>query len=486
MELDIREFTPDLMVEVLRFCIADKEFFYQVKQHLSIDFIPDGRHQELYKTLLKHEKSHNEMPSYLELGLKYKVDVPMLNLLGELKDLSTYTKEHTLELFKQHIKSQMFIKWLNTAGDLFNKQRKEDAYIYAENGLKDIMNFSIGESNAVSLFADFDKRNAERPDRPFVLGIPFGIDSLDSLTGGAKPGETVVLLSETNMGKTHFLIHCAIAASKAGYKVAYFSAESSKNECLDKFDASWTNTNFYEMEKGNVNVKGKEEFLSKCIELGKNEIFVECFEKYGSAKIADLREKIGNYCSLYDDLKVVVIDYLELLIPIDKQPTKRESQTQVSQELKNLALEFNVLIITATQSVSIPSVQKEDPKFVLTSNHLAEDKGKVRNFDKLFTMWCTNLEYKENILHIYCEKNRQGEKWWQIIIYTNFSKSQFYDKHRTLQDFPVELYETQKTKLRNKEIEQIKNKISNAKPKQLYAEPKQSNYDPNEYDDVPF
>lgn len=71
-----------------------------------------------------------------------------------------------------------------------------------------------------------------------VTGVPTGIESLDALTSGWQPGNLIVLVGETSMGKsTEALIHALAAAEYAkerGMQVPYFSLEMTAGELTER------------------------------------------------------------------------------------------------------------------------------------------------------------------------------------------------------------------------------------------------------------
>jgi len=97
-----------------------------------------------------------------------------------------------------------------------------------------------------------------------------------------------------------------------------------------------------------------------------------------------------------------------------------------------LAMEFNVVVHTATQSSNIPEEQKNDPEFVITRSQLNEDKGKVRPFDILITINQTRDERREEVMRLHTEKLRDYKNGEPIRIANNFDHARFYDRRRTL------------------------------------------------------
>ena len=65
------------------------------------------------------------------------------------------------------------------------------------------------------------------------LGIPYGIDKLDHISGGMKPGQTIVVAGVTGGGKSTLGLHMIKSALTAGYGVGLFSLEMDRNEIFD-------------------------------------------------------------------------------------------------------------------------------------------------------------------------------------------------------------------------------------------------------------
>lgn len=97
-----------------------------------------------------------------------------------------------------------------------------------------------------------------------------------------------------------------------------------------------------------------------------------------------------------------------------------------------LAMEFNSVLHTATQSSSITEEERNDPNFVITRSNLSEDKGKIRPFDIFVTINQTRDESRENIMRLHTDKLREYAKGDPIKIVNNFARARFYDRKKTL------------------------------------------------------
>jgi replicative DNA helicase len=78
-----------------------------------------------------------------------------------------------------------------------------------------------------------------------VTGVPTGVDSLDELTGGWQPGNLIVLVGETSMGKSALALQSALAAAKygktCGKSALYYSLEMTAGELTERAVANLAN-----------------------------------------------------------------------------------------------------------------------------------------------------------------------------------------------------------------------------------------------------
>ena len=189
------------------------------------------------------------------------------------------------------------------------------------------------------------------------------------------------------------------------------------------------------MKKGDVD-ESKFKKLKNILRKMNGEIFVEAFEKFGGAYDTEIRQSIREAKKLHPNIKLVLIDYLELMSINDGNKyspnDERFRQQKLGRFTKEIAMEFDVLCETVTQASNLPKDKKDDPSFVMTREFLSEDKGKIRPFDYFFTLNQTTNEIKKQIIRIYADKMREYKSGRVAKIVTNFSRSRFYNRKATL------------------------------------------------------
>jgi replicative DNA helicase len=191
------------------------------------------------------------------------------------------------------------------------------------------------------------------------------------------------------------------------------------------------------MKFGNLS-EHKLEVSKKIIgKLHKSDIVVSSEETFNAKTLVDVRRELKEMEKAYGKIDVIVIDYLELLEVGDGHSyspgEERFRQTKIAKAMKMLAMEFNAVVHTATQSSNIAEDAKNDLDFVITRAQLSEDKGKIRPFDIFITINQTRDEIREEMMRLHTDKLRDYKVGDPIYIYNNFSRARFYDRKRTLE-----------------------------------------------------
>ena len=268
-----------------------------------------------------------------------------------------------------------------------------------------------------------------------------GIDELDyrlgGESGGPETGEAVLWLGDSGAGKSQCLVNIGINAARQGFRVAHFQLEGTKEQCLNRYDAAWTGTLYQDVKLGNITAKKMEVTKRIIKKLKRTDIIVSSEETFNAKTILDVRRELKEMEKKYGNIDVIIIDYLELLELGDGHlyapSEERFRQAKLAKGMKMLAMEFNAVVHTATQSSNIPEEQKNDPEFVITRSQLSEDKGKIRPMDIFVTINQTRDESRDEIMRLHTDKLRDYKNGNPIHICNNFAYARFYDRKRTME-----------------------------------------------------
>ena len=436
----------NFVVELIAAALERRTVFEIAKQYLKFSYLQEEAEKKLWQWVTKRYDLTGKVPTIGQIQQQFVDDERVLEKLEEIGDVEIDENggyELIIDSFEKFIKKMKFLEVNDKIADTYNRGDKEGAWELFVKSAEDFSKFSIQDAKFETVFGDFAERQAKRKseDWNFRYKIPTGIDELDyrlgGESGGPETGECVLWLGDSGAGKSQCLTSVGIAAARQGFRVAHFQLEGTKEQCLNRYDAAWTGTLYQDVKLGNITAKKMEVTKRIIKKLRKTDIIVSSEETFNAKTLVDIRRELKEMEKKYGKIDVIIIDYLELLELGDGHrytpSEERFRQAKLAKGMKMLAMEFNAVVHTATQSSNIPEEQKNDPEFVITRAQLSEDKGKIRPFDIFVTINQTRDEAKEEIMRLHTDKLRDYKNGEPIHIANNFSYARFYDRKRTIE-----------------------------------------------------
>lgn len=435
----------NFVVELLAAALEKRTVFEIVRQYLKFSYLQIESEKKLWQWVTKRYDRTGKVPTVGQIQQQFQDDENVLEKLEEIADVEIDEQgghEMIVDTFEKFIKKMKFLEANDKIADLYNQGKKEQSWDMFVKYAEDFSKFSIQSAKFETVFGDFAERQAKRrsDDWQFRYKIPTGIDEIDyrlgGENGGPETGECVLWLGDSGAGKSQVLVSVGISAARQGFRVAHFQLEGTKEQCLNRYDAAWTGTLYQDVKLGNITSKKMEVTKRIIKKLRKSDIIVSSEETFNAKTLPDIRREVKEMEKTYGKIDVIIIDYLELLEVGDGHNytphEERFRQAKLAKGMKMLAMEFNAVVHTATQSSSIGEEQKNDPEFVITRAQLSEDKGKIRPFDIFITINQTRDESKEEIMRLHTDKLRDYKNGDPIHICNNFAYARFYDRKRTL------------------------------------------------------
>ena len=181
--------------------------------------------------------------------------------------------------------------------------------------------------------------------------IPFDLDMLNKITGGGLTSKTLnVLMASPGAGKTLAMCHMAAGYMTAGYNVLYITLEMSEERISERIDANLMNVPMADIES-----MGKKMYDKKIEDIQKKTVGKLIVKEYPTVQAG-----AGHFRHLIKELEmkrnfkadVVFIDYINLcqsMVYRGANVSSYEKIKSIAEELRGLAVELVVPIITATQ-----------------------------------------------------------------------------------------------------------------------------------------
>ncbi len=259
-----------------------------------------------------------------------------------------------------------------------------------------------------------------------VTGIATGFIDLDYRTAGMQPSDLVLIAARPSMGKTAFVLNIAQhVAFKLNQTVAIFSLEMSKEQLVNRLFSLESKVDAQKLRTGNLADSDWEKLIETAGVIGKSNLIID---DTPGISIAEMRSKCRKY-KLEHDLKMIIIDYLQLMSGSGKGDSRQQEISDISRSLKALARELSVPVLSLSQ-LSRAVEQRPDHRPMLSD---LRESGAIEQ-DADVVMFIYRDDYynkdteKKGIAEIIVAKQRNGpigtvELVW-LPEYTKFANMQ--------------------------------------------------------------
>ena len=264
--------------------------------------------------------------------------------------------------------------------------------------------------------------------------IAFDLDMFNKITKGGLSRKTLnIALAGTGVGKSLFMCHVAAAALRAGHNALYITMEMAEERIAERIDANLLNLTMDELK-----VVDKDIFENRIQKIKGKTQGKLIVKEYPTASA-----HAGHFRALLEELKlkreftpdIIFIDYLNIC---SSQRMKAGANVNsytfvkaIAEELRGLAVEYNVPIVSATQTTR-SGYASSDPGLEDTS----ESFGLPATADFMFAL--VSSEELENLNQIIVKqlKNRYNDPnyYKRFVVGIDRSKMKLYDVEASAQE----------------------------------------------------
>lgn len=228
-------------------------------------------------------------------------------------------------------------------GEVLDLVNNAQAEIYSVTGSTDTEDY-VPLTDAVS--AAMEEIEAASHKDGSMTGVPTGFADLDELTNGFHPGQMIIVAARPAVGKSTLALDFARSAS-IGHNMPsiFFSLEMGRAEIAMRLLSAESSVPLQSMRKGKIEsrdwttiaqVSGRINEAPLYIDDSPNMTLVEI-----RAKCRRLKQRVG--------LKMVVIDYLQLMTSGKRVESRQQEVSEFSRALKLMAKELQVPVIALSQ-----------------------------------------------------------------------------------------------------------------------------------------
>lgn len=301
-------------------------------------------------------------------------------------DLS-YVKDKSLDFCKR----QAFKEALESSVNLIHDGQFENVLSI----MKEAVSVGMPSSTGHDFFEDIEARFVKVNRRVCPTGIP-EIDKKDVLNGGLGRGEIGVITANTGVGKSHFLVAMGANALRSGKNVVHYTFELTETAVGLRYDSNLCNVPSNEVQDNKDSVLSKYEKM----ELGR--LIIKEYPT-GTATVQTIRNHIEKLKLKSFMPSLIVIDYADIMRSSKSYDSLRHELKLIYEELRNLAMEMNIPIWTASQANRDSA--KSD---VVGLENMSEAYGKAMVADVVLSLSRKPMEKSTGIGRLFVAKNRAG------------------------------------------------------------------------------
>lgn len=263
-----------------------------------------------------------------------------------------------------------------------------------------ILDISNYHTEDISHLREHIKELEARLTKANTYGLSTHYQEIDSYTGGLRPGELIVIAARPSVGKTAFAISIAYNLALNDIPVGIFSLEMSAVELAIRFLALVSGISIHQLRTGKRSMDELREYIERLSELP---ILIN-----DSSLITT--EKIRSILRRHRDVKVAIVDYIQLLQSEKKAENRVAEVSKITRDLKLIAKELGITIIAISQ-LSRAVEQRQNKRPMLSD--LRESGAIEQEADIVMLLYREDYYKKDNkentsTLEIEIAKNRNG------------------------------------------------------------------------------
>ena len=427
---------------ILKNLIYNEEYIRKVLPFLKKEYFFENIEQILYEEISKFTEDYNTTPTIeaIELAVKERrnlTDEQVQKCESYLQEIESSTKEKPepqwlidkTEKFCQE--KAIYNAVLGSISILDGKDKVND-----KGAIPKILSDALAISFDSSVGHDYLENSDDRYEfyHRKEERIPFDLEFFNKITKGGLPNKTLnIALAGTGVGKSLFMCHCAASSMVLGKNVLYITMEMAEEKIAERIDANLLNVTVDELSQLPKDLYDRK--VSKLKEKTTGKLIIKEYPTASASAthFRTLLNELNLKKSFIPD--IIFIDYLNICCSSRiKGGTNVNSYTYVkaiAEELRGLAVEFGVPIVSATQTTR-SGYTSSDPGLEDTS----ESFGLPATADLMFAL--ISSEELEELGQIMVKqlKNRYNDPTYlkRFTVGIDRAKMKLYDVEQSAQD----------------------------------------------------
>jgi archaellum biogenesis ATPase FlaH len=426
---------------ILRNLMLNEDYTRTVIPHLKLIYFEDP-YRAVFSEIVDFVNKFNKLPSAdalsIELRNNPKVGSDSLALIPEI---SVQEQEQTMPWLIEHTEKwcqdrAIYLAIMDSINIIEGKHET-----LSKNSLPEVLSEALGVNFDIKVGHDYVDDSDSRFDfyHREEEHLPFDLEMFNKITKGGLVNKSLnVALAGTGVGKSLFMCHVAAGALTQMKNVLYITMEMAEERIAERIDANLMNVPIDQLENLSKDMFDKK--MHKLTDKGVGKLIVKEYPT-GAANA-------NNFRSLLKELKIkrdfepdlICVDYLNICSSARMKAMggSINSYTYVkaiAEELRGLAVEFNLPVLTATQTTR-GGFGNSDVGLEDTS----ESFGLPATADLMFALISTEELDNMNQIMIKQLKNRYNDPTGsnkKFVVGIDRAKMRLYDVEKTAQTLNV-------------------------------------------------
>jgi len=427
-----------LPTHILNHLLNNEEFTRRVVPYLKKEYF-EGTHKTVFNLIVSFVNSHNKLPTSKILDLELKkinAHEEMLNeasrLIDEIKNKSDVDTEYLIQEAEKWCKERAVYLAIMESIQIIDGKDKEKT----EGAIPEILSDALGVSFDQAIGHDYIDNSDERYDFYNLKEdrIPFDLDYFNKITKGGLPNKTLnIALAGTGVGKSLFMCHCAASVLEQGKNVLYITMEMAEERIAERIDANLMNLPIEQL--ASLPKKVYDDKIGKIAKASIGKLIVKEYPT-GAAHTGHFRALL-NELKLKKNFKpdIIYVDYLNICASSRMRGLGGSINSYsyikaIAEELRGLAVEFCVPIVSATQTTRSGFSNTD-----LGLEDTSESFGLPATADLMFALISTEEMEELGQLLIKQLKNRYNDptKYRRFVVGIDRSRMKLYDVEESAQ-----------------------------------------------------
>jgi replicative DNA helicase len=431
-----------LETTILKNLIFNEDYARKILPFIKSEYFTDNTEKILFEEVNEYINHYKNLPTYESLVINFTeskklTEQQVRDSVEMLREINAEKEEKSdnawlIDNTEKFCQDKAIYNAIMKSVQILDNKSENDS----KGSIPKLLSDALGVSFDSSVGHDYVEDADNRFDfyHKHETKIPFDLDIFNKITKGGLPQKTLnIALAGTGVGKSLFMCHVAGSCLSQGLNVLYITMEMAEERIAERIDANLLN-----IDIADLNSISKQDYDRKFSALKVKTQGKLIIKEYPTAAASALHfRSLLNELQLKKSFKpdIIFIDYLNICasarIKAGANVNSYSYIKAIAEELRGLAVEFSVPIVSATQTTR-SGFTSSDPGLEDTS----ESFGLPATADFMFALISTEELQQLNQIMVKQLKNRYNDPntFKRFMVGIDRAKMKLYDVEQSAQE----------------------------------------------------